>query len=321
MEEPGYADPSLSSHWGESFVIDSKGLRLPDFIGIGPARTGTTWLHEALRLGVSMPRHLKEVNFFARYYSRGFEWYADQFDRYPEEVKVGEITPNYFHSQRARKRMAKDVPGLKIITSLREPVARLYSSYKERCHSGRLYRISFKRAVEETKILNVKKHFYAPALREWLAAFGRERVLVCFFDELERNPQGYLNAVTDFIDAPRISIANTRLARQRVYSVSREPLRPLLARIMWRLNRLGRDRDIRLRRTLENLGIWQYCFREGELFPALDPELEETLRARFRPDIEEVEELLRRDLSAWKHPRGEGHPQLDGRAMFSSRTT
>jgi hypothetical protein len=283
--------------------MESRAYRLPDFIGIGPARTGTTWLHEALSRGISMPRHFKEVNFFARYYSRGFEWYANQFDRYPEEVKVGEITPNYFHSYRARKRIAKDIPGLKIVTSLRDPVARLYSLYKERCHSGRLYHTSFKRAVEENATFNIKKNGYAPTLREWLATFGRERVLVCFYDDLERDPQGYLNAVTDFIDAPRISLANTRLAKEHVYSISRAPLRPRLAWIMWRIHRFGRDRDIRLHRTLENLGIWNYCFREGEFFPALDPEFEEQLRARFRPDIEEVEELLRCDLSAWKHPR------------------
>ena len=34
---------------------NGKPLRLPDFIHVGPARCGTTWLHEALNGHVRLP--------------------------------------------------------------------------------------------------------------------------------------------------------------------------------------------------------------------------------------------------------------------------
>lgn len=52
-----------------------------DFIGIGPMRAGTSWLHHALSLhpGVSLPRE-KETFYFDRYFERGPAWYAAHFD-------------------------------------------------------------------------------------------------------------------------------------------------------------------------------------------------------------------------------------------------
>ena len=43
---------------------------LPDFIGIGPARTGTTWLHEKLLEHVDLPRNIKETKYFERNHAR-----------------------------------------------------------------------------------------------------------------------------------------------------------------------------------------------------------------------------------------------------------
>jgi hypothetical protein len=38
----------------------SAQLRLPEFIGVGPARTGTTWLNEALLEVAGLPEGVKE---------------------------------------------------------------------------------------------------------------------------------------------------------------------------------------------------------------------------------------------------------------------
>lgn len=62
--------------------------RFPDFLIVGPQRTGTTWIHESLRdhPDVSWPR-LKEIFFFSRlkspndpkFQSADLEWYLRQF--------------------------------------------------------------------------------------------------------------------------------------------------------------------------------------------------------------------------------------------------
>jgi len=46
--------------------------------------------------------------------------------------------------------------------------------------------------------------------------------------------------------------------------------------------------------------VWEFCAGGGEEFGPIDPALEASLRAYFRPDVEVLEQLLQRDLSAWK---------------------
>ena len=62
-------------------------------------------------------------------------------------------------------------------------------------------------------------------------------------------------------------------------------------------------RAYRLDRMLEQMGVWDFCFNGGETFPALDPELENRLKQRFLPEVEALEQLIERDLSAWKVSR------------------
>ena len=64
---------------------NGKSLRLPDFIHVGPPRTGTTWLHEVLKGHVGLPEG-KSTRFFETEYHRGIEWYADFFKDYPPNL-------------------------------------------------------------------------------------------------------------------------------------------------------------------------------------------------------------------------------------------
>src|SRR5439155_1562759 len=104
-------------------------LRLPDFIAVGPGRTGTTWLHEVLKGHVGLPE-IKEIQFFKWHYEKGLRWYASHFTKCPAGRPVGEICPVYFNSEIARSRIAEDLPRCKIICSLRDPVDRAYSHYR-----------------------------------------------------------------------------------------------------------------------------------------------------------------------------------------------
>ena len=83
---------------------DTAGLRPrpegPDFVGVGVARSGTTWLGDVL---TQHPQILfakkKEVNFFTRYFHRGYGWYHDTFREKNGRI-AGEISVNYMYSPR-----------------------------------------------------------------------------------------------------------------------------------------------------------------------------------------------------------------------------
>jgi hypothetical protein len=75
---------------------DTKHRRLPDFIVVGPPRTGTTWLDRVLRGHVELPADLKETQFFAWNFGLGINWYAAFFRNCDPLSLAGEIAPTYF---------------------------------------------------------------------------------------------------------------------------------------------------------------------------------------------------------------------------------
>jgi hypothetical protein len=154
---------------------------------------------------------------------------------------------------------------------------------------------------------------YAYHLKRWFQDLGRENVLVTFLDDLENDAQQYLDQITDFIGVPRIALAPNGMADEHINLRERAPLHPHLAARARRL-RDAMERK-HLYRTINLLGPWfRYCSGRGEVFPRLDKETDHLLRERFRPEVEELEQLLHRDLSRWKDapdaPRSEqGVPQ------------
>lgn len=276
--------------------------RLPDFVAVGPQRTGTTWLHEVMRPHIGLPRGTKETDFFLKNYSKGMQWYLEYFRGYPSELTLGEVDPNYFGDDVARERIQKDIPRAKIIITLRDPVERAYSSYRVMRRDA-WTRVSFEETVAKNHIIRESSR-YAHHLVNWQRSFGKDRVLVCLYDDLEQSPQKFLNEISDFIGAKRINVEGSRLASERVNTVTHAPRSRKLAqnarnaRDWMRLNRWHRTVDL-----LEHAGVWRFCFGGGEEFAALDPEIDARMREQFRPEIEALERLIGRDLSAWKAKR------------------
>ena len=57
---------------------------------------------------------------------------------------------------------------------------------------------------------------------------------------------------------------------------------------------------------LEQAGAWKLVFGGGPKFPPLDPATEARLHELMRPEIDALEKMIGRDLSAWKSPRTKG---------------
>ena len=275
----------------------AKGGRLPDFLGVGPPRAATSWLDAVLRGHAGLPRDIKEVDFFVKNYARGVDWYKGYFADCDPDLPAGEICPSYFGSDEARARIVELIPNCRIICTFRDPVEMIYSMYKL------ARRNVWTRADFESYVPDQWRH-HATNLRKWRSTFGRERVLACFYDDLEADAQKYLDPICDFIGIARIPIGKSALARQRINTFSREPRSPRIARRARKLRDWLKAREaygaINL---LTRTGFWRFCFEGGEEFAPLDPELEARLRERFRPAIEELEEVAGRDLSAWKRGR------------------
>ena len=124
------------------------------------------------------------------------------------------------------------------------------------------------------------------------------------YDELRAQPQSYLDRVTDFMGVERIALSARPEIRDDVHSFARAPRSYKLARsarkMMYRLQGRQAYGAINL---LERAGVWDFCYGRGEPFGRLSDEQEQRLRERYLPEVEQLEELLRIDLSAWKKPQ------------------
>jgi Sulfotransferase domain len=275
--------------------------RLPTIIGAGPGRTGTTWLHRILEGNVDLPHGVKETQFFSTFYDKGIDWYARHFRYATGERTIVEICPYLFHPL-APDRIKTHIPKCRVVTTLRNPVDHAFSAYKLRIHyawsSG-----SFDEVLQARPNL-AGGNRYAFHLRKWFNTFGRENVLVTMYDELRAEPQTYLNRVTDFMGIERIALSARPDIGDDVHSFDRAPKNPRLARRATRLMYWLQGRQAYgAINFLDRVGVWDFCHGRGEHFGRLTPEQEERLRARYLPEVEELEHLLMIDLSAWKKPR------------------
>ncbi len=91
----------------------SSPRRLPEIIGAGPGRTGTTWLHRVLEGRVDLPYGVKETQFFNTFYDKGIDWYAHHFRYATGDRKIAEICPYFFHPL-APDRIKAHIPNCRI---------------------------------------------------------------------------------------------------------------------------------------------------------------------------------------------------------------
>jgi hypothetical protein len=312
------AEPGLAASQRSSTALSSDGPqesvrggpragetapRLPSFLGVGPARSGTTWVHSVLEDYVALPR-IKETDFFTINYSLGLDWYLKHFPR-RESGLIGEIAPSYFDDPMAAPRIHEHIPQCKIICSLREPVGRIYSHYRLLRSLGWISRKSFEEAIESHLRRSdrprnlVGINHYASHLKRWLGHFGAANVLVVLYDDLERDPQDYINQITRFVGIPDIDLGKSLTGSRRVNVAEAVPVHPHLAGRSFRQKRSLEYR--RMHRTLWFLQpYFRFCARPGQPIPPLQASTARRLRDHFLPEVEAVEALIGRDLSAWK---------------------
>ena len=159
---------------------------LPNFLGIGAARAGTTWIARNLAQhpAVFIP-YKKELHFFDANFDKGTAHYAAEFQGWSNQKAVGEITPKYLHHEAAADRIKATLPAAKLIVSLRNPVERAYSSYwKSRASFPDEKLVSF---AERHKVLPdlVEAVLYHKHLARYFALFLYQQIVVLFFFDIK----------------------------------------------------------------------------------------------------------------------------------------
>jgi hypothetical protein len=198
-------------------------LRLPEFIIGGAPRSGTSWLYSLLdrHPSVYMAKPITpEPKFFLvdQIYARSLGYYSDTWFAAVGEAQVaGEKSTDYLESAVAAERIARDLPHVKLIFILREPVDRAYSNYLWSRMNG-LETEDFATALElegrrelelpeKLKFARPYSYFsrglYADLLTPYFRLFPRGQILILRFDDLVYNPMVVADRLHDFLNVAR----------------------------------------------------------------------------------------------------------------------
>lgn len=179
----------------------------PNFLHLGPGKSGSTWLHEVLLLHPQVfLTQAKDLYYFSRYYDRGFDWYRKQFRAaQPDHLVVGEVCPDYLACPEAPARI-KECLGSQVtlMATLREPVSRAFSSFLYLRKHG-LAPDTFLEAVRSIPQL-IDEGRYATQLSRYADHLGPGAVRVSLFDDLQQDPQAFFNGITDGLRLDRMTL-------------------------------------------------------------------------------------------------------------------
>jgi hypothetical protein len=210
---------------------------LPGFLIVGGQRCGTTSMTRALShhpavFGAALQL---EVHYFDQGYDRGLTWYRSHFPlraharlaaRTAGAAPVAfESSPYYMFHPLAAGRISRDLPGVKLLVLLRDPVERAYSGHAHAVSAG--YETEpFERALEledarldgeaerimadpayashshQHHAYRTRGH-YAEQLERLEQTFGRERIHVIDSDAFFTNPAPVYGEVLEFLGLPR----------------------------------------------------------------------------------------------------------------------
>jgi hypothetical protein len=177
----------------------------------------------------------KGVHYFDTAYDRGFNWYRAHFPlkalarRAAHDAGAGPVTfessPYYMFHPLAAGRIHRDLPDVKLLVLVRDPVERAFSAHAHELARGfesepferaleleaaRLEGEAERLAADPSYVSGSHQHLayrargqYIDQLERLQAVFGRDRIHVADSGDFFANPKTTYDAVLDFLGLPR----------------------------------------------------------------------------------------------------------------------
>jgi hypothetical protein len=184
---------------------NSSNCRLPDFMGIGAMRSGTSWLNKQLKrhpeVWMSSP---KELHFFDRHFTECPEDYADSFSGAPRSVCAGEITPAYAILEGSKIAIARSwMPNLKLLFMMRDPVERAWSHARKDFPQFRNKPVEEAQADELREFMQLPqvamRGHYLTCLENWLKHYDLSQLWCGFLEQATTDPVSMLRELFVFL--------------------------------------------------------------------------------------------------------------------------
>ena len=285
----------------------AKEKRLPNFIGLGVQKGGTSWLHKQLvaHPQVFIPEIRKEIHYFDEYYDRGVDWYEKWFlDANNNYKPVGEITPEYIYFEEVLPRVKETLLGAKFIVMLRDPVRRAYSHYQMNFQSGDGQKYKDFDDFMTHHPHAFKRGLYADQLKRWFKNFDKNNFLILISEEIFSNKDGIKQSflqIGNFLDIDS-KLFDMKLAQTRVGKARHAPKYKKLATFSQNVRLWLRDHDLdHVALFLKKLGLTRQIFGKASIqIPPLSDADYQKWSEEYANDKKALEALLGRDFPDWK---------------------
>jgi hypothetical protein len=287
-----------------------------DIFIVGADKSGTTWLADMLRRHPEVyvpPR--KELHYFNKkmlqgapnfQYNEPLSWYLRFFRDASDAQLLCDATPEYLVNENCARDMQAHNSKARIVVVLREPVSKTLSLYNSVQQQGIIRRSLTLRDFIQEQVEMVERAKYFYHLRPYFEVFPRTQIGVFLYDDLARDSKAFLRAVEGFLG---VAILVPEEADTRA-NVTGKAKHPKLARALQRLRLYMREHNlipvVKAVRACRLDRLFDFIVKQRSECPVA-PGNSHTMERRmlqqgFKEDIEALELLIGRDLSAWKGP-------------------
>jgi hypothetical protein len=301
-------------------------MNIPNFFLLGVSKAGTTSLHHYLSqhrdVVMSEP---KEPLFFRAEYERGLNYYRSAyFGHFRGQAVAGDGAPQNLYLPYVARRIHASVPNAHLAVVCRDPVERAIAAYWHSASRGIETR-SFEEAIArnirrldsglrfETEqeaaryaelalkgyrhlVLEfgfyVEPGYYAEHIERYWALFGKERLKILFFEDLQRDATQVVNELLAFLGLPPTKLHDMKV-QNAATSEAAASVYGLLGRLPG-VSLISPKFRRQLKRTVGSV--------LGGGKPTKPKIAEESLRqlaAHFRPHNLRLAQITGRDLSHW----------------------
>lgn len=259
----------------------------PDFIIIGAMKCGTSTLQAQLAAqdGVFMTTP-KEPNFFSNdeIYAQGPDWYAALFAAaQPGDLK-GEASTHYTKLPTypdTLSRMKQQLPDLRLIYMIRNPLHRAVSHYIHEWSEARMEPDPLAAFQTHPELISYGR--YGQQIAPYVDAYGIDNIHLTSLEQVKSDPEGEFRRIAGFLGLGQGALWNHELAPQ---NVSAERARPLPLQSLLVDNPVARG----LRRALvpKRVRTWIRKSRTMQDRPSLPDDLQAGLITTFLEDRKDL---------------------------------
>jgi hypothetical protein len=270
---------------------------LPDFVIIGAVKGATTWLHNQLQDNPAIYLPGPEPHFFSQEFELGLDHYRAKFSAAKPGQIIGEKSADYFAHPQAAARLAKQMPGARLVLQLRNPIERAYSDYKMLYRRGTVTKgpEAYLTSLDCDQPRFLEDGLYAKHLKRWLDHFDGEALKILLFEDVKAAPARVVAEVSAHIQAPHhysLEVGakprndSTKqflpLPMRTALAPFKQAVRPLRGTPMFEAARRVFAREIR--------------------YPPLSDSLQQRIADFYARDIEDLGHMIGRNLRDWTIP-------------------